>query len=223
MVTTDLVTFLKDSVLSLTAMDKKYRDSIPSIIQALPPEGISDEDHVTAAKVAKKKTRKVGSRKGGLYAEEKGYVAKWWRGQHEDPINASFGEARSDMMKKRIASLRTRETKLQIVLVFEVLALQESSLKGKGVQPAGDGQDTERKDVNEGRAKKSQNLDLTLELLVDRLCIWQSVDNESLASSSMGASTEQAGNGLCSGASVQEGNHDNLREFCMEVIVTLYV
>lgn len=208
------MTFLQSLVLYLNVMDKKYREPLPNIIQSIPPGDVSDDqmDDKTGQKLKKKKKKKrkkLSPGKDGLYTEEDRYISKWWRASYDDSTAFSVEETRDQLIKRRLASLRTRETKLQIILILEVLALEMSVSKGQGTT---DSQKDEMKDSKKGKEKKMQDLNLILELLVDRLCIWQSLNNEDLSRGESGKTSK----------STQVSSHDDLRDFCVEVIVPLY-
>lgn len=201
-------------------MDKKYRDTIPGIVRSLPPTDVSDDQldgGATARTSKKKKSKKMGPGKSGLYVEEKGYITRWWKGSDKDCTARPFEQTRDELIKRRIATLRTRETKLQIILILEILALEMSLHKEN------DG--GEMKASTKGRKRKTQDLGLTLELLVDRLCIWQSVSIDVLASV-VSSTGDDPGKKTADGrgeASARLSNQDDLRDFCVEVIVPLYV
>lgn len=203
--------FLRSSILSLNVMDKKYRDCLPNVVQSLSPGDVSDDqiDGKTSQKPRKKKRKTFGPGKNGLFTQEERYIARWWRANHDDFTATSIEETRDQLIRRRISSLRTRETKLQIILILEFLALEMAITKGEGT--TADPKD-EGKNSKKGKGKKKQDLDLMLELLADRLCIWQSVNNEAASG---------GGPGKTSG-STQVSNQDDLRDFCAEVIVPLY-
>ncbi|KAI9777809.1 MAG: hypothetical protein M1816_004409 [Peltula sp. TS41687] len=208
----ELASFLRSLVLTLNVMDKKYRDPLPKIVQSLPPGDVSDDqmDDQTGQRHKKSKNRKKLSRgKDGLHTEEERYISKWWRGNYDDSTTMSVEETRDQLIKKRLASLRTRETKLQIILILEVLALEMTLSKGDRVTVD---QKVETVNPKEGKGKKKQDLHLVLELLVDRLCIWQSVNNEDPSGGDTRTSSEFT---LVRG-------QDDLRDFCVEVIVPFY-
>ncbi|KAI9811923.1 MAG: hypothetical protein M1832_000665 [Thelocarpon impressellum] len=157
-----LATFLEDSLPSLPLMDKKYRETIPGLVQTLPAPDLSDDDADDAAAGAKpgRKRKRKQSKPGrdGLYPLEEDFVRRWWRIAGTDA--GPPPESRDELARTRIARLRVRETELQIIMILEALALRSS---------------TGRKD---DRSKRRQDVGLILELLVDKLCIWQSVSDE---------------------------------------------
>lgn len=167
-------------------MDKKYRDSLSELVQSLLPVDVSEDEpdaSVTAdssrspTRKKKRRSNKLGPGKDGMFAQEDEYVARWWTSDEHDTVTSRDG----DSTKKRLAGLRLRETKLQTILILEVLALQSSPQAA--IAEAGDEHGTRpengdeaRRSTKTGRRKKALDLALTLELLLDRLCIWQSVN-----------------------------------------------
>ncbi|KAI9844426.1 MAG: hypothetical protein M1837_005627 [Sclerophora amabilis] len=234
-----LLAFLKNSLLSFPSMDKKYRESIPNKIRSLPIAGFSDDnvdDIASSVKPAKKRKRKsTRLGKDGLWPSEEDYIARWWKnGDDESGSNPPFEN--SDIHRsRRIAHLRVRETELQLILVLETLALQAHSKNSDAKEHAlSRGQIGEIVDAGKTatvtKLKKPQDLNLNLDLLIDRLCIWQSVGNEDshsystlnsgTTSLSQLSATDQTG--LHSKMLANETGEDHLRDFCAEVILPFY-
>ncbi|KAI6865149.1 hypothetical protein KC343_g226 [Hortaea werneckii] len=225
---TELVAFLRDTVLSMNVMDKKYRDTLPAQIQDLPALDVGSPDHAQKTqKKRKAKKWKAKRDKLGLFSDEKEYVEKWWREQDESIHSSapSSGETTEAGLKRRLPRLRSRETYLQLTLALEVLAL-EASIPASEQQPqdsavgspnaearGADSQDgTATKKV---KAKKTTDLPALLDTLVDRLSIWHSLDGLSPAKKS----TE----GEASTGVPENGTNDELRDFCIEVIIPFYI
>lgn len=227
----ELVDFLRSSIPSFVVLDSKYREAIPEIIQALPLGSLSDDEGNTVPLLNnKRKSRAKRIGKDGLYPWEDRSVAKWWRTRELDVHDGVSNEHREEEAKRLIKDLRTRETQLQLILVLEVLAL-EATLGATVAPHQPSGQAVEKPDEHTVKAKKrrpkrGQDLDLHLELLVDRLSIWQSVslpDGSSRPSTSTGASKDRKSDRIGSkGAISTRGDEeDRLRDFCTEVIVPL--
>ncbi|KAI9883545.1 MAG: hypothetical protein M1823_004687 [Watsoniomyces obsoletus] len=216
---TGLVKFLESAVLNPRLMDKKYRETLPTVVEALSPLGASDDD--TGSK-PKRKSKKLGPAKDGMYAHEKEYVVKWWDADEEELGSMSVDETRESRTKRKLTALRLRETKLQVILILEVLSLQASMKQGvdapKVVSPK---EDENRRDKAKSsrKKKKTPELSLTLELLLDRLCIWQTVNVEGPMSVSRPISRHGGFNGKSTGLSTDS---DDLRDFCTEVVVPFY-
>jgi DNA replication regulator SLD3 len=226
----DLVTFLQSLVLSLSLIDKKYKNSVPEFVASLPALNFSEDDADTiAVKGRKKRKSKMKPGKGGLYPGEDDYLRKWWMDGDSDPsVTPGETESNVEQVKRRVANLRTRETELQIILILEIFALQESShLKEQCEERTKPNVGT-----SQGKNRKSSGKDLALvlDLLVDRLCIWQSVSSggdDSLCMDNFGNPKAPCQNGKNTGPTNTRAmgvgqNSDHLRDFCNEVILPLY-
>ena len=225
--TVDLIEFLRQSILTSTTMDKKYRDSITRIIKELPVRSVAD----ASPSVPKKKKKwkwKPKRDKTGFFVDEQELVEKWWV---DDDIESSpTTEAADAIMRKRIARIRNRETFLQIILCLEILALeaslfaedkrrQESTMGGIESQNAGETQLDETQalstsEVKPTKQKKKQDLPALLETLLDKLAIWHSLESNSPAKTRVAAGST---------APDQQSENDELHSFCIEVIVPFYI
>lgn len=233
-----LISFLQDSVHPLALSDKKYRETIPGMVQGLPGAGVTDEEDVELGTMVKhtkrRKSKKTKPGKDGLFATEHEYIARWWRMEDAD---SDAAPSIDDITKRKIAKLRARETELQMIVILEILALQSSShslLSGSGqAKETLDSSKQHSVDGKPGTRKKSLDLGLVLELLLDRLCIWQSVANEEdLGSSSSAPSADPVSDltGAKAGMVQRElsrprrsgaSTASSLRDFCVEVIIPL--
>ena len=208
-----LVEFVRDSILPLKKMDQKYKDTLADLIKDIARRE-SEGDQSTAQKSKKRRKRqmdKVG--KNGLYAIEDDFVAKWWVSRHMEDGGASSRESGETGLKKQIADLRTRETQLQILLILETMTL-EAIPPRPGTPIKEEPPDTAElpaidpvQTAKQSKIKKVQDLKTILELLVDRLCIWQSVDFEE---------------DLSQAKANKKAGYDRLRDFCVEVIIPFY-
>ncbi len=196
-------------------MDKKYRETLPAAVETLSPLGASDDG---AGSKVKRKSKKLGPAKDGMYAQEKEYVEKWWDADEEELASMSVDETRESRTKRKLTALRLRETKLQVILILEVLSLQASMKQAvaglDGVSPK-EGESRKDQPKSSRKKKKMPDLSLTLELLLDRLCIWQTVNVEGPVSVSQSISQHGVFNGKTANDS------DDLRDFCTEVVVPL--
>lgn len=208
-----LIEYYREAILPAKKMDLKYRETLPaSIRDAL--LALSDGEGAPGSKRRKsKKKKKLG--RNGLYPEEDGFICKWWKDR--SMMEASGQEtSREAEAKKHISDLRLRETQLQILLILEVMALESTSElnKPERAKAADEGKDTPKKP----RSKKPQDLNVLLELHLDRLCIWHAVSaEESTAADSAKASSFNDGH--MSGKKVES---DAVRDFCTEVIIPFY-
>ena len=95
-------------------------------------------------------------------------------------------------MKRRLGDLRVREMQLQILLVLETMALEVAACRPVDDEP-----------LLPKKKKKGENLNILLELYLDRLCIWFAVEGNSDGKKA-------------------ESSDVVVREFCAEVIVPFY-
>ena len=237
-----LITFLQESVLPLSLSDRKYRETLSGIVQGLPGSNNSDDD-ADAAKcipvsLKKRKSKRVKPGKNGLFASEEHYIDRWWS-MKDSELDASTSPLATmeDITTRKIAKLRTRETKLQLILVLEIQALQTMAIRQAVDADHGEEIAAPREAVSASRrttkTQKVPDLKLMLELLLDRLCIWQSVTNEDEhESSSARPAFKQGpwpigkGSDLTKVVSSEEdrageSQSGSLRDFCVEVIVPL--
>ncbi|KAI9875323.1 MAG: hypothetical protein M1830_008632 [Pleopsidium flavum] len=232
MALSDLVEFLRASISPLALLDSKYREAVPKIIEALPIGHHSEEEgNPVLLPTTERKSKKKRIGKDGLYSAEHAFVAKWWRARDLDNHDGAANESRVDEAKRLIVDLRIRETQLQLILILEVLALEASIAVVTNIdKPCENATPEPTKgdlQIKKRRAKKPQDLNLLLELLIDRLSIWQSV---SLPEESSGHSilTDTCNNrqpirneqkGV---ASARVAQNDRLRDFSSDVIVPFY-
>lgn len=231
MATSDLVEFLRSSVLTLAVFDKKYREAVPQVIRSLPPGNLSnDEDNTGFLGANKRKSKKKRLGKDGLYPREDVYIRQWWRCRELDSHNAGPSDDRDEEAKRLIVELRTKETQMQLVLVLEVMALEASFEEAIDHDPwcerTAQARDDEKSQAKKRRRKTRQDLNLVLELLIDRLTIWQSVSlpeeiSRPSTSTSMNHTRNQVRMGDKSLPSATHDDNERLRDFCVEVIVPL--
>jgi hypothetical protein len=221
----DLIAFLESLVLPTNVVDKKYKDAVPNLVSSIVMEhGSADEVQMATSKSSNKaKTKKMKLGKNGLYPTEDSFISRWWNSYDASAEPALPGETKEDILKKRISQLRIRETQLQMIVILETLALRplatsqadrSGDLPSNGVENG----KSEGKVAQNGKQKKPLDLAVLVEVLVDRLCIWQSVAAEAgVGPSKLGGSNI--------GARPRDKKHDHaadmLREFCVEVIVPL--
>jgi DNA replication regulator SLD3 len=237
----DLIAFLRSLVLSFSLVDKKYKKSVPEFVGSLRTSNFSEDDVDPFVAKGRKKRRgkKMKPGKDGLYPGEDDYLKKWWMdGDSEHSMDSSEETKSTAEQIKRVANLRIRETELQMILMLEILALQESAhSKEQREDRTKPITGTPKKEEKGGKAKRNSNKDsslaLMLELLVDRLCIWQSVGSEDDATAALDmddlsnskAPGRKNKSTRATGAKALESkanNNDHLRDFHKEVIMPLY-
>ncbi|GAB7355731.1 hypothetical protein MBLNU459_g6426t2 [Dothideomycetes sp. NU459] len=202
----DFTRFLRALILSSSSADKKYRDKLPDILKNLPLQGPDDI-------VPQKKRRKMKLKpdKYGMLPDEEDRFAKWW---HADDANVQNDENAEQCLKRRSAQLRTRETFMQVILILEVLSIETSSeFKDRAGIARDESQvqgEESQKPIN-SKAKKVGDLSTTLELLLDKLGIWHSLESGLL----LHESTKHDGK--------PKETPNELHNFCVEVVIPFYV
>ncbi|KAL2368093.1 hypothetical protein BDBG_09318 [Blastomyces gilchristii SLH14081] len=211
---TDLSNFYRECILPMKKMDLKYKDSLPKAIQDIPIGMSDDEVPANPAKPRKRKARKAKLGENGLYPEESDLVRKWWRNRSLSEASVPQQSSRQEEVKRLIGDLRLRETQLQVLLILETISL-EASYNSKAAQVLSAAAETQAsKPQKRTKGKKQQDLNVLLELLVDRLCIWHAVSfSDILLTDSANGKSESAGKAT---------ENDKLRDFCTEVIIPFY-
>lgn len=220
--TYELADFLRSMLLSPKASEKKYYDTLPSVIKSLPAGMVSDEEATAKPNKAKKSKKNLKINRDGIYPAEDALVKKWWRSEMPSADNAGQ-ETIESRIRRRVGDLRVRETLAQLILMLEIIALESlatyrrpteerSSLTGE-TQAQGNTQVQPKK-----RKKKLDDIALQLDLLLDKLSIWHATEEAGIIDFDLKASKQQdngAGNG--------KDGHDRLHSFCVEVIVPFYM
>ncbi|KAL1960956.1 hypothetical protein VTO42DRAFT_4844 [Malbranchea cinnamomea] len=203
-----LSSFYRDCVLPIKKLDMKYRDSVPQVLRNL-IHGTLDHHGINSKSRSRKSKRKsVG--KNALYDEEEGYIASWWRTlEVVDP--SPDVPVTNELVKRLVADLRFREMQLQILLILEAMALDSTiSNSNNGLKIPQD------RTLRHMKTKKSQDLNTSLELLLDRLCIWHTVNLDH------GLLTDVSKDPRKAQSPGQITDSGKLREFCTEVIMPFY-
>ncbi|KAM0702676.1 hypothetical protein Q7P35_010107 [Cladosporium inversicolor] len=217
----NLIHLLRNSILPVNVMDKKYKDNLQALIKDLPLVTPGQDDK--PAKSRRKKKFKPKRDKAGLFTNEHEYLEKWWRGE-EMPGSMASPENTDTALRRRIPGLRSRETYLQVIIILETLylettiktttpAVEQSSLNldSQAVQS----QDVESHAVQgttKRKGKKALDLRSLLETLLDRLCIWHDLD------------TDTPTRTLLSDKEIKHNEPSNeLRDFCIEIIVPFFM
>lgn len=213
----NLVDFLRNSILPVNVMDKKFKDNLQALIKDLPM--------VTPSPVKSRRKKKFKPKrdKAGLFTNEQEYLEKWWRGE-EVPGSMTSPENTDTALRRRIPGLRSRETYLQVIIILETMYLETTK---KATTPAiedpnlmVDSQGMETQDAESQAAlgttkhkgKKALDLRSLLETLLDRLCIWQDLETHAPARS------------LLSDKDAKHNEPSNeLRDFCIEIIVPFFM
>jgi len=222
--THELVTFLRSMLLNHKAEEKKYREKLTEVVKAIPPGAFSDDDLADTATKPKKSKKKVKLSREGVYPQEVDIVKKWWISELPNPD--VYGEETMDLrLRRRLADLRVREALAQMILMLEIVSLETlATYKGPPedavgtdetqTQTQGDSQAKPKK-----RKKKLDDVNLLLDLLLDKLCIWQSVEQDGVVDLNSKYSNQDAG----TGGAEHNGGNDRLQSFCGEVIIPFYM
>ncbi|KAJ5777323.1 DNA replication regulator Sld3 [Penicillium odoratum] len=206
-----LVDFYREAILAAKKMDLKYREALPAAVQEA-VLAVSDGERGTK----KRKSKKKKMSKNGLYPEEEDFIHKWWKDRIIAESSAQENSREAET-RKHISDLRLRETQLQILLILEVMALEWTPVEKKDVETIKE-IDGDKDTLKKPRPKKSQDLNVLLELHLDRLCIWHAVGLEEPSTADT-ARTSAFNEGHMSGKKVES---DAVRDFCTEVIVPFY-
>ncbi|KAK0964715.1 hypothetical protein LTR91_018319 [Friedmanniomyces endolithicus] len=215
----ELVSFIREAILTATTLDKKYKDGVGGMVKEISPIGLETPEQTTKPK--KKRKWKAKRDKSGWFSGEKEYVEKWWRSQ--DGVGAGItasAETLDAALKRRMPRMRSRETYLQVILTLEALALEADlpshpDTRALQCSLAADSQDVEPqhdesqalKETKKPNSKKPQDLPALLDVLLERLCIWHSLEFQSPA--------KEVGDG--------KGNtSDEHNSFCVEVVIPFY-
>ncbi|CAN9477697.1 unnamed protein product [Alternaria alternata] len=215
--THELVTFLKTMLLSPKASEKKYHEKLPSLIKEIPPGSYSDDEHAAVASKPKKSKKKLKLSREGIYPQEEALVKKWW--QSELPSGDSMAtETLDQRIRRRIGDLRVRETLAQLILMLEIIALEALSTHKPLPDQHSIADGTQTQSEPKKRKKKLDDINLQLDLLLDKLCIWHATEEMGILDFDTKPSRQDASDG-----SGRNGSSDRLHSFCVEVIIPFYI
>ncbi|KAG8533297.1 uncharacterized protein KY384_002080 [Bacidia gigantensis] len=215
-----LIMFLRSLILALPLLDKKYKETLPSIIKGL-PFNLTADDHdpsLLAPKPKARKSKKVKIGKDGLYPCEEVAVARWWMSKDISSIPCDTDEAREHCTQALLIEQRSRETQLQIIVILETLALEAVTTRGV---KAADSQPAvaEAERQTPMKPKRLQNLNTLLDLLVDRLGIWQSMATEDIKSTK---EKNEAMSQALHRQTIQAPTPNHLQQFCVDVVIPFF-
>ena len=215
-----LIETVKSVTYKISQFDEKYNSSLPKLVDEIPPYLLQEDEAAAtklfASRVRKSKKRKRISKEGFAPGEEE-YAIRWWIRQegttdHDDPYSTRKGRA-----SNAISDLKARETQLQILLILEALVLesldkQKSDASGHK-EPVANEQAKQEK-PHEKESKDANKLKTLLDMLVDKLCIW-----DSMSQGDFGLGEPQLG--TSGGRDDGKTSTQRLRDFCTEVIIPL--
>lgn len=210
----ELTDYYRQSILPTAKIDLKYKESLSKVVNDLP---IDDDGEEPQKKRSGKKRCKIG--KDSLWADEEGFIRKWWRGREVEASSTPTNN-HVDELRKRTAELRTRETKMQLLLILEVMLLELASARLSD-KPAPSDPEVKVESIEIDSAtiiaktpnkpsKKKLELSSELGTMVDRLCIWHTVSFEDFTGDEK------------KNASSKSKSNDTLRDFCKDVLIPFY-
>lgn len=203
-------------------MDAKYRETLPSMVKDLPFGPLSEDESVSITNALVKKTRKSKKTKigkNGLYPGEEASITRWWLSRDAPAPACDSADVRENATRLALLEQRARETQLQAILALEVLALEASTTgpsieqNTTGTVPEGVGESQQKRK----KAKKPQDLVVLLDLLVDRLTIWQSMNMDEDKTSKRGDTPSSPHPMKVD----KPSNSDHLQQFCVDVVLPL--
>ncbi len=205
-------------------MDTKYRETLPDLVKGFPFDPLSDEECTIVIDTVSKKARRskrTNIGRNGLYPGEEANIARWWLSRDLSSVACDSADAKEEATKSAVLEQRARETQMQIVLSLETLALESAAIN-HALEESSPRKPIEGEDGLQNKkmkkVKKAQDLSTLLDLLVDRLCIWQSMSvDETKSSVGENRSTSQHG----AKPAAKAAGSDNLRQFCVDVVLPL--
>jgi len=211
----DLIDFLKDLVMNLNLLDKKYRDTIPDIIGQMKFRVDSSDDGVPKRKKSRVKKMKLG--KNGLYPIEDEHIRRWWT-VNKPELRGDEVVPRPEDVKYRIGLLRTRETQLQMILILEIIALETLRPADAAQESQFPGLDSKTPPKQAGtenpKKRRKQDFPVLVDLHADRLCIWQSTTPDDVMALAESQTKDNGQNTLLPSS-------DPLKDFCVDIIIPL--
>lgn len=215
-----LLNFYRECIISTKKLDLKYKNSVNKIIEFTKS---SQQAEGAVKETTKKTSRKKKLGKDVLYPAEEDYVRRCWLERELRHSKIISAQLQAQEQRKLVSDLRTRETKMQILLILEVLALEAGSSKSQGSALS-----TEAVFKTEEQAEataavlaktptkpksKPKSYSSDLETLIDRLCIWHTVGIDEMLDSPEKKDQE---------ARNFSTKKDQLADFCAEAIVPFY-
>ncbi len=205
-------------------MDTKYRETLPDLVKGFPFDPLSDEECTIVIDTVSKKARRskrTNIGRNGLYPGEEANIARWWLSRDLSSVACDSADAKEEATKSAVLEQRARETQMQIVLSLETLALESAAIN-HALEESSPRKHIEGEDGLQNKkmkkVKKAQDLSTLLDLLVDRLCIWQSMSvDETKSSVGENRSTSQHG----AKPAAKAAGSDHLRQFCVDVVLPL--
>lgn len=233
-VRTKLLDFYRESIISTKKLDLKYKESINMVIESAKTLQRTEESNEQQgnlepeAKPTKKPSRRKKMGKDALYPTEEEHIQRCWAEREVRNANSLSAELQAQEQKKLVSDLRTRETKMQILLILEVLALEALPAPSRDTASSTDPLVKTEEPVNDTvivlaktptkrkaeQKQKTKDYCSDLDTLIDRLCIWHTVGIGDMFESPEKKDQETQRS--------SSGRKDQLRDFCAEVIIPFY-
>ncbi|KAI6246388.1 hypothetical protein HI914_05676 [Erysiphe necator] len=215
----DYCAFLHTLILPISLFNNKYTNGISNCILNFGSLNHSDDlDDTKLKKKEKGRNKNLKLGKNGLYHNENVLIKKWWTAHEDKKGDLSMGVteiSKDEFTKTKISELRIRETQLQIILILEALtfqALPSCTKELESNQPELSSETVKSKN----KCHSPSDLQVLIDIYIDRLCIWQSVAVESLKDSQ---NLLEMSYGSTPYARLTESF---LRDFCVEVILPFF-
>ncbi|ERF75619.1 hypothetical protein EPUS_04599 [Endocarpon pusillum Z07020] len=220
--TSELAEFYRGRLITSKKMDLKYRDTIPKIIEnailQVSPTPSAEKQLPKCSKRKLNSRKKLG--KDGLYAGEETFIRTWWLNRDGAKNDLTGVNPRDQEMQALLKELRNRETQLQIILILEILTLElrqdvrtGGSVSVTSVKKEPDDDSTGILAKTPLKINEKRDLRSDLDILVDRLCIYQSVSIiDPITADEAKKQNGESGNEVS----------DQLRDFCCNVILPFY-
>ena len=212
---------LRSCILSRNTLDLKYSSTVHDFVKDLPFDILFGEAGCDAGDRSKtkpsksKKRKKLG--KNGLFPGEEEYIQKWYTRAVREQADDCQIRSREERGKAAIAGQRSRETQIQIMLILEIIALELSPPTATSIE-SGVLSEAVSQAAPMAKSKKLQNLPELVDVLVERLCIWQSTDldlgEQPKEQSKVALQHDQPSSSSCNSS-------NGFEDFCTQVIVPL--
>jgi DNA replication regulator SLD3 len=214
-----LMNFYQESIITTKKLDLKYKESVNKVIESATS---SQPAAGSAGDASRKASRKKKMGKNALYPAEEEYVRRCWLEREIRHSKSISAQSQAQDQRKLVSDLRTRETKMQILLILELQALEAGLLKPEEstkvtevVIKTEEQSDNTAAVLTETPIKTKpspKNYSSDLETLADRLCIWHTVGIEDMLDS---PEKDQQ-------ARKSSNRKDELGDFCAEAIIPFY-
>ena len=214
----DLADLLRAGILpvkirsNMAVIDKKYNKGVLDVINEVPSgmtlEETSEIVGLSQDRASKSRRRKKITPEGLLPGEEE-YVLKWWIKREVSIPHEGLDDTREQRIRRAIIEQKFRETQLQIIMILEAMAL-EAQCKPSEQEGVPNTKDATTQ-PSASKEKKPLELGRALDMLVEKLQIWETMDEDTIALS------------INSREKFSENGNSCLRAFCLDIILPFYI